>query len=317
MLLAAQLTLGIAQGAVFPVSAGMFEEWFPPRHWAMVQGLQSMGLQVGAAMTPPLIAALMGAAGWQYALMVTTVPAFVFIAAWAWYGRNSPREHPSVSAPELAEIGERAAAPVDPSFDARRFLGVLKDRNVLLLAVSYLCMNYTFYLLSNWVFLYLRQERHFSLLEGGWLATLPPLAAAAGAGAGGFLASFLCRRYGLRWGYRLVPMAAMPAGGMLLLIGVGASNAYVAVTALALSYAFVELTEGSFWGTAMAVGRGNTMTAGGVMNTGGNLGGIIGIPIVAYLSGHQMWHTAFAIGAALAILSALAWFAIEIEEEPL
>ena len=32
-LLGAQLLLGVAQGAIFPVSAGVFSAWFPPRRW--------------------------------------------------------------------------------------------------------------------------------------------------------------------------------------------------------------------------------------------------------------------------------------------
>jgi hypothetical protein len=40
---------------------------------------------------------------------------------------------------------------------------------------------------SNWSFLYLVQERHFTVLESGWLASLPPLGAALGAGIGGGL----------------------------------------------------------------------------------------------------------------------------------
>src|SRR4029077_957744 len=50
-LLAAQLLLGSSQGPIFPVSAGVFEAWFPSRQWPLVQGLQSMGLQLGAALT--------------------------------------------------------------------------------------------------------------------------------------------------------------------------------------------------------------------------------------------------------------------------
>ncbi len=53
----------------------------------------------------------------------------------------------------------------------------MRDRDVLLLTGSYTCMNYVFYLIANWCFLYLVQERHFTLLEGGWLASAPPLAA--------------------------------------------------------------------------------------------------------------------------------------------
>jgi MFS transporter, ACS family, glucarate transporter len=313
-LLAAQLLLGCSQAAIFPVSAGVFEVWFSPGQWTTVQGLQTMGLSFGAALTGPLLASLMSTMGWQRALLWVSLPALGLIAVWAWYGRNSPREHPAVSAQELAEIGSNDTAAVDSKIDFKQLLNILKNRNVLLLAISYLCMNYSFYLLSNWVFLYLVQERHFSLLESGWLATAPPLAAAAGSGVGGVLTGYLCRRFGNRWGYRLVPLIAMPSAGALLLLSVNASNPYWAVAGLALCFAAVELNEGAYWGGAMTVGRGDTMAVSGVMNTGGNLGGIIGIPIVGYLSGEHLWHAAFVLGAAFSVLCAAAWLWIEVEQ---
>ena len=52
MLLLAQLVLGLAQGPIFPVSAGVFEAWFSADKWSLVQGVQSMGLQLGAALAP-------------------------------------------------------------------------------------------------------------------------------------------------------------------------------------------------------------------------------------------------------------------------
>jgi len=309
-LLGVQLVLGTAQAAIFPVSAGVFEAWFPPARWAFVQGLQTMGLQIGAAATPPLVATLMGSVGWQQALVWTTLPAFALIALWAWYGRGTPREHPAVTPAELAAIGTQAVAPTPPT-GRGRVLRLLADRNVLLLAISYLCMNYAFYLLANWVFLYLVQDRHFSVLESGWLASAPPLAAAIGAGAGGLLTGIACRRFGDRRGYRLVPLLSLPAAGLLLLYAVDSANPFVAVGVLSLCYGLVEINEGAYWGAAMSVGRGDTMAVSGFMNTGGNLGGIIGIPIVAYLSGHGRWHAAFLVGTACAIASALAWLAID------
>ena len=163
--------------------AGVFEAWFPPNRWAMVQGLSTMALSLGAALTPPLIANLMSTLGWQRALLWASLPALSLIALWAWYGRNTPREHPSVTERELVEIGNQPQ--VDSKISVKQLLGLFGNRNVVLLFVSYMSMNYTFYLLSNWVFLYLVQERQFSLLESGWLATAPPLAAALGAGLGG------------------------------------------------------------------------------------------------------------------------------------
>ena len=49
---------------------------------------------------------------------------------------------------------------------------------------------------------------------------------------------------------------------------------------------------------------------------GGNLGGIIGIPIVGYLSERHDWNTAFLLGAGLALVSAMAWLGIRSAAPP-
>ena len=242
--------------------------------------------------------------------MTFLIPVLLLIAGWSWYARNTPRDHPGVLPAELAEIGDRAGEQIHRQPVLARLATVLSSRHVPLLFLSYLCMNYTFYLLANWVFLYLVQQRHFSVLESSWLASVPPLAAAAGAGLGGWLTGRACRKCGARWGYRLGPVLALPSAALLLLVAVNTDKAYLAVILLALCYGLVELTEGSYWGGAMNIGRGDSMMVCGVMNTGGNLGGIIGIPLVAYWSGHHRWDVAIWIGVALALLSAIAWLAI-------
>jgi predicted MFS family arabinose efflux permease len=83
------------------------------------------------------------------------------------------------------------------------------------------------------------------------------------------------------------------------------------VVALALCYGIVELTEGSYWAATMFVARADTMSATGVLNTGGNVGGLIGIPIVAYLSGHGAWTAAFVIGTLFALAAAACWMGID------
>jgi len=310
-LLLLQLLLGLAQGPIFPVSSGVMEAWFRPERWALLQGLQSMGLQVAAAMTPPLVAFLMELFGWQSALLWPQLPVLALIALWAWYGRNNPAEHPRVTAEELAELGAESVAQTQTAISWPRLGRLLSNRSILLLTLSYICMNYVFYLIANWCFLYLVQERHFNILEGGWLAAAPPLAAAVGAGLGGQLAGALCARFGFRWGFRLTPLVALPAAGALLLLAVHLGNPYGAVVALALCYGVIELTEGSYWATTMFVARADTMSATGVLNTGGNIGGLIGIPIVAYLSAHGAWTAAFALGTLFAVAGALCWMWVD------
>ncbi len=311
VLVAAQFMLGIAQGCIFPVSNGVFETWFPARQWALALGAQNMGLNLGAALTPPLIAVLMTTVGWQQALAWSTIPAVLVIALWAWYARNTPREHPSVCAAELAELGETAQASVDDKITLRRLLRLLAHRNSALLALSYLAMNYSFYLLSNWCFLYLIQQRHFSVLQSGWLSMAPPIVAGVGSGVGGVATGRLCARYGAAWGFRGVPLVALPLVAVLLLLAGWTSNAYVAVAALTACFGFIEINEAAYWAASMAIGRNDAMAIGGVLNTGGILGGIIGIPVVAYLSGRHAWGAAFAIGSACAITAALLWLGID------
>ncbi len=314
LLIGAQFVLGIAQAGIFPVSNGVFEVWFPARQWALALGAQNMGLNLGAALTPPLIAVLMTTVGWQQALAWSSIPPVLLIALWAWYARNNPREHPAVSAAELAELGDIAQAPVNEKVTVQRLLRLLTHRNTSLLALSYLAMNYSFYLLSNWCFLYLIQQRHFSVLESGWLAMAPPIVAGFGSGIGGVATARLCERYGAAWGYRAVPMVALPIVGVLLLIAVHTANAYVAVVALTACFGFVEINEAAYWAASMAIGRSDSMAVGGVLNTGGSLGGIIGIPVVAYLSGRHAWGAAFAIGSACALVAALLWLGIDADQ---
>jgi len=313
-LFALQLLMGLAQGSIFPVGSGVMETWFRPERWALIQGLQSMGLQFAAAATPPVVAYLMSTLGWQQALFWPALPAIIIIVLWAWYARDSPREHPSVTPDEIAELGKDAALPPPAKIDWRRLRHLLANRSILLATFSYICMNYVFYLIANWCFLYLVQERHFNSLESGWLATLPPLAAGLGAGIGGKLGGVTCARFGNRRGFRLGPMVALPASGLLLLATVNLNSPYAAVAALALAYAIVELCEGPFWAVTMFVARADTMSATGILNTGGNAGGLIGIPIVAYLSGQGHWTTAFVIGAISAVIGAFAWLGIDAEE---
>ena len=140
---------------------------------------------------------------------------------------------------------------------------------------------------------------------------MTPLGAALGAGLGGLITGSLCKWLGYRWGYRLVPLIAMPVAGILLLVTTHLDNAYLAVIALTICYCTVELTEASYWGCVMSVGRADAMTVSGFMNTGGNLGGIIGIPIVARLSGDHLWNAAFLLGTGFALASAVCWFWID------
>ena len=309
-LFVAQLIQGVSLAPVFPVFASVVETWFPTNRWAIANGLQSCGMLLGGCVTPIAVVSLTQAVGWRMALLLAALPVALVTMGWGWYGRSLPRQHPSVTAEELAELDSAAHDQVTP-LTLRRLGRIAADRDVLLLSFSYLCMNYTFYLLTYWSFLYLVQVRGFKGIESGVMGMVPWIGAAIGAAVGGFLSDRLAERWGARWGYRLVPLITLPAVAALLLLTIWVSRPYAAVLALAAAFGAVEINEGAYWAATMHVARSDSGAATGVLNTGGNLGGILCQPIVAALSAAGAWDAAFRTGTILALVAAGAWMLID------
>ena len=312
-LLLGRAMLGALQAPVFPLTNGIFEVWFPPRQWPLVQGLASMCLGIGLAIVAPLVAGLMESFGWRLALVCTNLPMLVLTVLWVWYGRNTPAEHPAMTPQEQAEIGSYASDNPPQPFSWPRVWQLFKNRDVLVLTASYVCVNYVFYFIADWVFLYLVQERHVTALEGGWLAATPALVGSVGAGIGGYLATALGTRLGVRRGLRLIPLVCLPACAALLLLAVTAHHAYLAVAALSLCFACEQVNEGPYWAAVMHCAPADTMAAGGLLNMGGNAGGLIAAPITAYFSGQGTWTPPFLIGTALALAAAAGWLYVNPE----
>jgi ACS family glucarate transporter-like MFS transporter len=212
---------------------------------------------------------------------------------------------------ELAELAGNpryAAAPLSVA----RVLRVLGNPQILLVTLSYLIMNYVFYLVTNWSFLYLVQDRKLSVLESGWLGALPFVVAGAAAATGGRVADRLRERYGDRRGARVVPLVALPLAGLFLYLTASLASPYWAIAALCLAFAFVELNEGNYWGVAMRLEPNDSMAATAVLNMGGNIGGVIGTWFIATISSSTGgWGIVFATGAATSVVAALLWLTID------
>jgi ACS family glucarate transporter-like MFS transporter len=309
-LLLAQGLLGVSQAPLFSAVTAVVESWLPANRWAMGGGLQAAAMNIGGAITPLIVGLLNAHFGWQGALLWVALPVVLLTVAWGGYARDTPREHPAVTPEELAELGGGAAQTTRRP-TVRRLLRLLSDRNVLLLSLAYLCMNYAYYLLSFWSYLYLVQVRHFSGIEGGLVGAVPWIGAGLGAAVGGFISDGLAVRVGVRWGYRLVPLVTLPIAGLLLLVTLRVATPYAAVAALTVAFFLVEITEGAFGASIMNIARADVASAWGVLNTGGNAGGIIAQPLVGFLTNGGAWGGAFITGTVFALVAAGLWLWID------
>ena len=150
-LVIARSLLGIAHGGLFPVEAGTIRHWYPVGRWSSMLGLLVTGLWTGAAVASPLVASLMQAYGWQAAILLTSVPSLLLVVLWWIVVRDLPGQHPWVKTAELAETAANPPYTAAP-LTLRRVGRVLGDPQILLVTLSYLVMNYVFYLVTFWSF---------------------------------------------------------------------------------------------------------------------------------------------------------------------
>jgi len=234
-----------------------------------------------------------GALGLAGGARVSTLPALATALVCASWESRSPRP-PSLPVPRRVET----AAP-------------LRSRSFVLLTLSYSLQGYVGYIFVFWFYLYLVQERHFDLLKGAVLSSLPWLLSIVSIPLGGWISDRIAARHGPR---RRPPRGAPRrprAGGVFLSLGARTTNGYVAAVSLALSTALVLCVEGPFWATMTEIAGGRSGLAGGIMNTGSNVGGLVSPALTPVLAAAIGWENALHVAAALSVVAAFLWLGID------
>ena len=309
LLFICRFLLGAFQGPLFPAMAGgVIARWFPSGSWALPNGMTSTALALGSASTPPIIVLLAENFGWQSTFFMISILGLIGSIIWWKYSKNWPREHPDINQKELDLIGDSEFNNNEMSWSMVK--EVLADKNVLFAALGYMSMNYVFFIFYSWIFIYFVNIRGFSVLEGGFLASLPFLMGAIGATLGGYLCDRLQKSYGVIWGHRIpVIVGLVPSAGFLI-FGSITENPYLAVLSLSLCYGFIELTEGPFWSAIGFVSK-KPQAAGGILNTGGNLGGVLATPLIPILANQFGWVIALNSGVFFALLGVFSFMQIK------
>lgn len=87
----------------------------------------------------------------------------------------------------------------------------------------------------------------------------------------------------------------------------------VAASALTACTVLVLCTEGPFWATMTQLSGERSGVAGGTMNFGSNLGGMISPALTPWLAARIGWSSALTLTAVLAVLAALLWLGVRVE----
>jgi ACS family glucarate transporter-like MFS transporter len=313
-LIVVRFLVGAVHAPIYPMTGAVVERWFPVGHWGLPNGLSSTGLTLGTAATASVLTWMIGNHGWRQSFLMLAPLGFFASWAWWWYVRNNPEEHRSVNAAEVELIRTDRPVGEGTATDEPAWLRVLKNRNALLLTVSYFCMNYVFFQMFNWVFYYFVEVRGFAVQQAGFFTSIQWIAAAVGATLGGFLCDYVCQKKGLRAGCRWPAAIAVALSGVFILVGSLPVSAGVAVACFAASFFFNQITEAAYWAAAIGVGGRFSAATSGIMNTGGNSVGFVNALLVPFTAQILGWTVAMATAAGFAFLAAILWMFIRADQ---
>ena len=288
--------MGFFTTPLHPGCARAVADWTPLPRRSLVNGLVNGAALLGIACTYRIFGALIVWVDWPRAFLTTGIVTALLAVVWMMVAHDRPED------------------PGQPVEHSSAWRGLLKNRSVILLTVSYAAIGYFQYLFFYWMHYYFDEVLHLGKSASQYYAGIPPLAMAVGMPLGGWLSDKLQGVIGYRWGRAAMPLAGMIAGAALLGLGIVAKQPVWIVTWFSLALGVVGACEGAFWSTAVEVGGRLGGTAAAIVNTGGNGGGMLAPVITPFVSSRFGWTWAISVGAFVALAGAVCWFWIDPRE---
>jgi ACS family D-galactonate transporter-like MFS transporter len=308
-LLLTRFGLGAAEAPIYPSGGKLNGIWLTHNERGRGATLLDGGAPLGAAIGAILITSLITMLGsWRLAFIVAGVGT-VLAGIYAWHFiRNSPREHRGVNEAEATYI-EQARAIEDegePAQSSGKRLDLFKYRTVWLMFFGYMFSNVVFYGLLTWMPNYLSKVHGFNIQQMGGASFIIFLSGFVGELVGGFL----CDKWKTAGGSPNKVMRTMLAFASIVVTVAVFSVAYAsgpALTVVLLSITlFFQRWTGLYWSIPSLVGtRDKVGLLGGLMNLGGNIGGVavpLAVGLIVQLTGSYFLALMVFTGAGIGLL---------------
>lgn len=286
-----RLLVGLAEAPSFPANARIVAAWFPGNERGTASAFFNSGQYFATVLFAPLMGWIAHDFGWRYVFYVMGVIGVLMGLAWikTIYG---PKDHPHINAQEFDYI-KAGGAMVDldapkadrpgegPKWSYIRQL--LSNRMLLGVYIGQYCITTLTYFFLTWFPVYLVKQKGLTILQAGFVATIPALAGFVGGVLGGVISDAILRRTKSLTLARKIPIV----GGMLLsmtIIGCNYVDAPAFVVGL-MALAFFGKGIGALgWAVVSDTSPKEAGgVSGGLFNTFGNTAGITTPIVIGYI----------------------------------
>ncbi|URQ59735.1 MFS transporter [Pantoea alhagi] len=296
-----RLGLGLSEGPCPVGLASTINNWFPAKEKATATGVFIAATMFAPILVPPLAVWIAIDYGWRWVFFSFAIPGMIVAVAWYLLVKTRPEESRFVSQGELDIIhadnqqGNQARKNLvmHPKFalldrlirvkklePISRAKDLFKSKNIIGDFLAYFMMVSVLYGLLTWIPLYLVQEKGFTFLNMGFVATMPCLGGLIGAIGGGYISDKLL---GKRRKPTMMFTAITTVIMMLVMLRISGDTFTIC---LGLFFVGLCLNIGwpAFTAYGMAVADSKTYPiAASIINSGGNLGGFVSPMVAGFL----------------------------------
>lgn len=308
--------MGFVNAPLHPSAAAMVFAHVPTRAKSLANGLVTFGACAGISATYYGFGALIDRFNWPAAFLATACITLAVAAIWTWGTKQVP-PLPESFLPAAAISDRQAnsiAGEITPAAD-----GVLLRRGVVALTVGYAALGYFQYLFFYWIQYYIGTIQHLGDDVSRRYSTFITLTMGVGMILGGWLADRVAGAESNRARRRLVPLLGMIASGLVFEVGAASGDSTVMLATFTLSAGLLGMCEAAFWTTIVELGTPRGGLAAGVMNFGGNAGGLLSPLLTPWISerlgaiyGTSVgWRASLMIAGAVSIAGAVTWIGVK------
>ncbi len=292
MLFALRFAVGFAEAPSFPGNSRVVAAWFPGNERATASAVFNSAQYFATVIFAPLMGWLTHSFGWHWVFGVMGGLGIVMAAVWM-KTVYAPKDHPRINQAELDYIAaggglvnmddgkKTAVAESGAKWDYIRQL--FASRMMVGIFLGQFCINAITYFFITWFPVYLVQARGMSILNAGFIASIPAICGFAGGILGGVMSDAMLRR-----GYSLTAARKTP-----IVLGMLMSMAMIACNYTDLQWIIVSLMALAFFGKGIgALGwavmsdcapKEITGLSGGVFNMCGNISSITTPIVIGYI----------------------------------
>jgi len=309
--------LGAGEAVIFPASNQFVSRWIPTQERGTANGLIFAGVGAGAGSAPALVTYVIAHYGWRWSFWLSALVGLAAGLVWVLAARNTPEEHPAVSAFELTHIqsgrtlGTESPAPPRSKREQLPWSVILQSKDLWAITVSYFCFGYVAWIFFSWFYIYLAKVRGLDLKSTAFYSMFPPLAMVACSLLGGVVNDHLTKTRSKRAGRCGIAVFALLLAAFLLVVGSHGASARLASLVLAGGAGALYLAQSSYWSVTADIAGSDAGSASGFMNMGAQLGGAVTAILTPVIAAHLGWTYSFCVAATLSALGALAWLAVD------